>query len=720
MQFAHDFKDYTQNLDVVETWFANSVVAIQRATGASEETIIHELKQLPEVQKITKTKINYLKQDKRGNRKPQQKPLVKYLKEMQDSSNVITPMFTSFVSKDVKEAPQPKFIKAKMAERKAVKGAAAAADNAGDKTKSIILTGVQNAIKILINSFSGAALSAHNPFYSGSLHQVLCAMCRVSTAIATSIVERLIAGIRFYHKPSLVTDDLVLTIQKTNRTKVIMAMEDLGLRYPTRDECLAIIRRSYKDYWWEVEKEEEFLPVLDSLDEVERASFCYSMDFYHIYKMNHTVIKDMVTDITVNDMDAIDTNVPWIMKTLNDDEKFFLTGLIGEEIKGSFLKDHLKEGSPLRDKINGLAYRMKQRLLKYKTLSDAFFLTEILPIDVGNQDKAIRHAVSLGDTDSSILNCMHITKLHYGESKFTPDQNPATEFAVYLINGAIEHGLGTFTGQMNVHPDDRNRLVMKNEFGFSALFMTPYKKTYFSKVRSCEGSVYADDNPRYELKGQRFHAGKSNKDMVSELHKWMKDIPVKLERGEKISRTELLDMIIDIEKDIENGLDRKEDHKFPVLKIKPFEAYSNPKSQEWAKHNLWEWCFAGSYGSGGKEGYASYKLPLRFEGGLQKFIETTSPRVRNGIEKYLDYVTDGDVKKRSSKSIKYLPIPVDVMKLHGIPPEIKPLVDIDNATKKALDPHHLVLAAMGIVMIKKDKSSGDNLVRQKKIQDILI
>lgn len=720
MKFAKHYAEYGQNLDILQTWIDTSVEAIQRVSGMDKDKAEEFVLSQPELDNINDTKIKFLLQDKDGNRAPKMVPIKQYLDRMGKHTGVMTPMFTSFLSKDVKEAPQPKYIKEKMAERKKVKKASIVAKNKKDFVKATILTGVQNAIKILINSFSGAALSAHNPFYSGSLHQVLCAMCRVSTAIATSLIERLIAGIRYYHKPSLVSDDLMQTIMKCNTTEVAMAMEEFGLHYPTRDECLDVIRRSYLDYWWDTEKEDEFLPILDQMTKEERAAFVYTLDFYHLFKFNDGPIREFVKDLTFNDFMSLPTDVPWVMDSLSDDETNFLAGIIGEDIKGSFLYEAIAEDSEIRLNVNALAHRLKAKLTKYTLLGDAFFLTDILPLDVGNQDKAIRYATSLGDTDSSLYTTMMINEIYYGEADFTTEQDPVTELCIFLANGVIEHGLGVFTGQMNVHPDDRYRLALKNEFRFNSLQMTPYKKTYFASIAACEGAVYADDNRQYEIKGQRFHAGKSNRDMIKELHNWMKEIPWKLKAGEKIDRGELLRMIEDIENDIESSLDRRTDVKFSTLKIKPYEAYSNPKSQEWAKHKLWNWCFGDTHEEGTDEGYTAYKLPLRFEGGLEHFLKTTTPEVRAGFEKYLNYVTDNKKDKWFSKSITYIPIPIDSMINHGIPDEIKPLVDIEKAIKRALDPHLLMLANLGIVTFKKDKSSGDNVVIQKRISDILV
>ncbi len=720
MKFAKDYKDYKQDLDISLAYLEASILGITRATNLSSLEAEEFVKAQPEWKAKDEIKIDFISANRDGERTIKTMPIVDYLNKLGKSDAIITPTFTSFVSKEKKEAPHSRYLKMKMIERKAVKKAAAISYNAMESVRATVLTGIQNAIKIFINSFSGAARSGFNPFYSASLHQVLCAMCRCSTAIASSIIERLIAGIRFYHKPSLVSDDLLQTIQKYNRTEIIMAMNDLDLVYPSKQDCLDIIRRSYIDYWWELEKEDEFMPILDTMDNVERAAFCYNLDLFHLLKFNPVSIKNVLSDLSFNDFNSLDTNVPWIMDELSGDESNLIMGLIGDSVKGTTLRDNLNKGNPMRLKINALAHRLRRKLLKYKVLSDAFFLTDILPLDIGNQDNAIRYAVALGDTDSAIYTTMLINELYYGEAKFTPDQNPITELCIFFANGVIENGLGIFTGQMNVHPDDRYALNLKNEFRFGVLLMTAFKKTYFSSVATVEGAVLADDNPKYEIKSQRFHAGKANKEMVKELHDWMKAMPKTLENGEKIDRNELIDLIIGVEDNVLQSLDSKIDHKFATLKIKPLSMYSKPESQEWAKHLLWEYCYGKDLGSGGNDGYASYKLPLHFEGGLSNFIENASPKIKAGFNKYLDYVTKGDDSKRSSRRIVYIPIPLDVMRNTGIPDEIKPLIDLDKAIKSTLDPHLLTLSGLGITLFKKNKMSGDNVVLQKRLKDIMV
>jgi len=717
MKFTNAPSEYTQDLDVLESYITNIGVGVKRLTGLDGDELTKAIMDQPEMSKVRDLEIKILVKNDKGDRKEVTVPVVDYIKKIADSDAVFSPTWTTFHPKSKRCPPQSSYIKKRMKERKSVKGRAQDADLAGDRIQAIILTGVQNALKILINSFSGACLSAFNPFYSPALHQVLCAMCRVSVAIATALIERLLAGIRYYHTPEHVADDLLLTIQHCKKATVADAVETIGLDYATYDQCLEIIRRSYCDYWWDEKQEIKFTGILKSMDKYELSQFAYTNDLYNLLSLNPVSMKKLLGDLAFNDYKSLDTNVPWVMDSLSSDETNLIAGLIGSDIKGSKIYKHLKEGAELRPHINALAHRLRGKLVDYSVLADAFFRTKILPIDVGKQDTAIRQSVGLGDTDSSLYTTMLINMLYYGEISFEEKHNPITEVCIFFANGLIEHGLSTFTGQMNVDLSDRNELALKNEFRFTSLQMTPFKKTYFASVAANEGAVYADNKPHYEVKGQRFHAGKSNKEMVDELQAWMKALPLGLREGGKVKRQELIDMIVKVEEDILTSLDSKENVKFKTLRIKPFESYTAPRSQEWAKHCLWNWCFGERYGMADDKGYLSYKVPLKYDGGLEYFIKNAPKHVREGYEKYLDYVTEGDPKKRASKSIIYIPIPVDVMAKHGIPVEIRECVNLDKTIREATDPHLLMLANMDLSVFRKDNNRGE--IRQKRISDIL-
>lgn len=705
-RFSKPYSEYTRELSPVEQYRERMIDGLVRSTGCTLEAATNIVEDAIIESGYEALNCTYTQKQPDETRAVVTKPMVQYLKGVEVSDFVMAPTLTTFYPRRLRKSLITGEIVAGMTKRKGVKRQAQLDKLAGNITAATIGKGLQNAIKVFINSWSGATQSAFNPFYCKSTHPVLTSMCRISTAIATAMVERALAGKRYYFEPHKVTEDLMLTIAKCPREQIKAAQMEYDLHVPTVDELLDIVRASYKYYWWDESKEETFLPLMNSLDDVERMAFAYSGDFYHLFKYNHKLISKFLNNVTNINPDTLPTAIIKeingsagdISKAIGKDERDLLANLVGSEIAGVVLEAAIDpESNKYRgEEFSNLVYRIASNITLYMDsfapMISAFFRTDILPIDLGKQDNAIRKTVPLGDTDSTVYTTKHINKLHYGCNSFGTEQEPVANFCIYLINGMIEHGLGSFTGQLGVEDEFRTKLIMKNEFGFPSLMLTNVAKHYMGYKKTEEGLVY--DKLEFERKGVRLHAGKLNDDAREQLHAWAERTMVELNSNKLIDRGELVDMILDIEGDIEASLTRTEGAYYNRVRMKPLAEYSRPQSQEYGKHVFWNKVFGEKYGFAPEnEPYMAYKCSLKFNGRVSTWVETLTPEQQRGYKEYLAYIEKDDKHVPT-----FITIPMDVYKLKSTPTELLDLVDREKVAKTSTDAHLLHLSSLGIIL----------------------
>ena len=695
---THDYSTYTQNLNITEGYVEGMVSGLVKLGVHEEAEAYAVVRKAVKACSPDKTKITLVTKDHEGVRGKKTLSLTDFLDSVDKSDLFIAPTLATFHPPHVKRSLVVDEIKDTLARRSVVKKIMVKAEGAGDKNVATMSKGLQNAIKVLVNSWSGASLSPFNPFYCKSIHPALTTMCRISTAIATSIVERLMSGTRYYHTPHKVVEDILSTIKHCNRTAIQKVLDMNWIHVPTVEETLEVILNSTRLYWWDDSKRKTYTLLVNSLTDIERMAFVYGVDFYNLYKFNHDYIYGIIANATEIDPLKLPHQTTNVLKTLNGDEMNLLSGLVGATIKGTSIWENINEGDKHLDYINNVAVSMMNALDKLVPIADAFFKVKHLPLDVGNQDNSIRRTVPAGDTDSTIFSVLHIVDLHYGDVKFGVERNPVVEFCIFLVNGAIEHGLGTFTGQMNVQPDVRASLVMKSEFNFPVMMLTNVAKTYHGIKTSVEGMVYT--KPEFELKGARFHAGKGNIALVTKLKDWMNNNLINLTKGIKINRGELVDMIYEVEQDIAASISRKENVYFQKLNKKALAEYSNPKSQDYAKQVMYNETFGATYDKmSDNEQVGCYKIPLKFNNGVEAWYATLTRVQQKGYDRYLAYV---------GKPLKDVPtftiVPVEVVHTVGLPNELKDIVNLTKLTKSTLDPHYLNLGSMGITMNYKESN----------------
>lgn len=715
MSFVRDLKEYKRDFNITDNYTRQLAIGLARLRGVDEAVALEFMHKVLEENKerIDGTKIEFTLRGENGDRTVREVPILDYLKKINDGRLGMSPTLTSYKRPDQELSLIVEDIAQGMAKRKIVKKEAHAAKQAGNTVLNTIKNGGQNAIKVLINSWSGASLDKHNTFNCQSTHPTLTTMCRVSTALATASVERFLGGKRYYHTPEKVIEDILVTIDKCCSATISVTMDKFKLKYPSIDDVLTVIKRSTEYYWWDSSGYKTIIDLVKTLSPQERAAVVYDGDFYHMYTYNKDFIDTMLTKLSTT-LSLEDPNKDRL-KEMDGDIATLVSNLMGNEIKGTALWDYLDPekhpaDNPIKVKANLVANNLLNGFDEYKLLITTFFRTNHFPIDVGAQNHAIRVTVPLGDTDSTIFSTKHINAMYYGECTFEEDQEPVSDVMVYMVNGIIAHALGNFTAQLGVVEDRRDLLVMKNEYKFPSLQLLPVAKTYHAYVKAQEGLVFS--KREFELKGSRFHAGASNQDLVKELHQLMDDNLVNLNQGKKINRGELVDIILRVEEDIVGSLSRKDNVYFKRGRIRNHTEYKKPDISVYNHYTLWNEVFGEKYGKAPDPTYMAYKVDLNYPNGFEEFFNTLTPKQQKGIDMW----RVKHQKKDSVYPTAFL-VPMENFFKYGLPEELKPFAYIQKIANSVLDPHRLNLQAMGILLDKGKKSDSPGIMLSEIIEE---
>ena len=695
MEFMHDLKTYTRDFDLMNDYINKMSIGLSRARNIPiEEAMIFVGKEAEKSLDASKEiLVRFTHRQENGDRIIRKVHLLDYIKKIEAAGLGMSPTMTTYKRPDQEVSLIVENIAGSMATRKIVKREAQLADQRGDSTLNTIKNGGQNAIKTLINSWSGAALQEHNTFTCRSTHPSLTSFCRISTALATASVEKFLAGKRYYHTPDKVVEDILAVLAKSDMGQVTIAVDFYKLYAPTVDELVTLIRESSDYYWFDLSGFDSIIPLLKSMSAAERAAFAYDGDFYHLYIFNRKFVDNMLTEMTVTE--NLPTPEKECIKDVDGDEFCLISNLLGDSIAGTSLWDFMdKDKHPVDNEIRAQANRVAANLIglgkKYSLLIRTFIRVNHFPIDVGAQNHAIRRTVPLGDTDSTVYSTKHINELYYGEALFDRTHEPISDVMVFMVNGVIGHVLGNFSAQLGVVKESRKLLVMKNEFKIPSLQLTQVAKTYHAYVRAQEGLVFS--KRKFELKGSRFHAGKSNAKVIEELQKYMDDNLVNLNSGKLINRGELIDIVLRIESEIEESIQTSGDPFFNRMRVKAREEYKDPDG-DWSRYTLWDALYADVSRKAPTPGYTGYKIPLSFGEDSKAWLASLSDRQQKA---YLRW-TEAHGKKPTAVPT-FILIPVECYDIHGIPEQLKPHINRKKVLGAITDPHRLNLVSMGIIL----------------------
>lgn len=626
-----------------------------------------------------------------GDRQLMEMPITRFFSIVEKKQLILSPSMTAYMRPDQRMSPLANFIAGNLKRRSGAKKEMFEAEMAGDHVTAAIKDAFQTTQKIKNNSLSGGQCSPSTILYNKSAHSTLTSGCRTGASYGNANNEKFLYGNRHYWAPDVAKSNILSIVNHTDMERLAQVLMRYHIQPPTAAQTRECILRSTNPYW---RSETYFQPIqalIDSLNPIERAAVVYTGDMYHLAQCNPNFVRDFLTKLSVKCDEPLDVEqATQAIGALDDNTKAFVSMLCVKELAGGTIKD-AKARPTDYGIIGATAKKIRSVLDEHHDLVTTLWVSDNIPSSIYYLPNIIRRSAITSDTDSTIFTVQYWTEWFHGKSDFSQDSVAVASAMVYLSAQTIRHILARFTGNAGVAPTHITRLSMKNEFYFPVFVLTSRAKHYFAYVAAREGNVYKEYG--MEIKGVALRNSNVPPAITAKAHKLMRKLMDEVIAGRRISARSVLRAIAKIEEEIRVSVLRG-DYKFlSRVQIKGAQSYKDPTSSNFTHYQMWEEVFACKYGSAPEPPYGAIKVPLTLK---------NATRLRAwlaGIEdrQFAD-VMGAWLTKQGRKDLNLLLLPEQQLGVHGIPSELKEVVDIRNLISQTMEAFYLVLESMGIFM----------------------
>lgn len=690
--FKRQTGGYTTEINPLNNYMAQAITFVMTYLNTDKVNADRIVRNAIKDKGPTNPDVEYRARKINGDRELRTAKLSDYIKDTVRDGDIIVPSFTVYDHPDKNRSLHSDFLKINIERRSKHKELAFAAYQSGDMNEFVRNDVLQKVMKIFNNSLSGAYASKSTSLYNPSQHYTLTSMTRAVASIGNAVSESVIAGNKCLYTPDSVMNYITSIITIVDLKQVASAINMYKLHTPSAEEVMKMLCYSSDRYWTNVSKKKIILDYLLRLNEIQLTAVMYVNDLFHLRMYNDAVIKDFVGSLG----SRVTTGVLNPLKVLNIDlegvnnlvHHVCMEDIRGMKVKYSKLVD---ENPEVLDILGATAENIYKVLNKYRILLKAFFITDILPIDIGNIKDSYRDVIVLSDTDSTCGSYDNWTHWYYGYDRFTPEAVGLSAAVMTINTQVIDHNIKVFAKNMNVEDSSVELLKMKNEYFWSVFVTANVSKHYFANTWIQEGNVYA--KPKLELKGVHLIASAGNQDVAKIAHDGMTSMLTAIENGVKLNPKEILKGVANIERKILTAVDNGDISMFKLDKIKEPSAY---KVDDMAKtpyfhHQLWKDVFMDKYGDPGEPTYMVVKIP-------------TILKSKRLLTEYLAGIEDETIKdkleiclaKHNKQMLGTFRIPLTIAGGSGVPKEILGAIDKQRIVLDNMNIFYIQLETLGI------------------------
>lgn len=636
--------------------------------------------------------VTYMHRENYEDRVMKKTTMSRYLKDVEENNESMSPTFTSYCSPDVRQSLLALNTMEKIKDRDRIKGEMFDAQNAGDTVTELFKNIGQNNAKIRNNSLSGASLSASTCLFNPTSHSSLTTNCRNTTAYGNANNEKFIEGNRHYFDVEVILNNLVSISYLSDMEKVERAMKEYGLHYPTKEDVIECIDRSRHLYFRSDQYMKEVYDYIDKMKPLERAAFVYTSDFYHLYKHNKAFVTGFLTRVIQKPTVVLHNPDP-MMKAVDEDVINLARQICRNFSAGKKPKEIRKESEENYQLLARTVWNINESLISIKYIVDAFWMSDNMPASAGNFPWSLRRSVLGGDTDSTLFTAQEWVQRLFGKIGFSDDENSTSDVIIFLAAQTVQHLLAKMSGNYGVHPDRVFDIQMKNEYKFDIFTPTTMAKHYFAMQSAQEGNVYR--KPKLEMKGANFISSATPGDVVKDVKEMIMKLMMDVVAGNDIYLQDLLDQIKAKEDSIYKTVKSGDTQFFRAIDMKAAKAYKieDPDKNPYWNHTFWNRTFGKKYGMADEPPYRMLKVAMgirnisefndwmeKLDAGLAEDIRTELARVGK------KFITTG-----------YIPMPI--VQLTGIPDEFLEAANARKIVKDSCSVYYHFLESMGIMMV---------------------
>jgi len=690
--FKRDLDGYTTTMNPVANYSEQAIRFIMRYGDMEKPEATKVLRECCVKKKIKNPLLTYRGRKSNGDREEMTLSLTDYIKSAVSSGDILVPSFTVYDNPKVNKSLHAEFLTTNIKRRAKHKKMAFAAYQDGNMQEYLSNDVLQKVMKIFNNSLSGAYGSQSTTLYNPSQHYTLTSMTRSVASIGNGVTESMVAGNKLLYTPDAVMNYITACITVPNLNKISTAMNRYDIKYPTAEEVHIMLRYSSDRYWSDQESQDSIAKYLGKLTPVELASVMYVNDLYHLRMHNEELVKDFLTKLSKRCVTGSTTP----LKALNRDVEGInnLAHLICiEDIKGLKINynDLEKDNPELLTILGSTVENIYATLNEYRLLIKAFFVTDMLPIDIANIKDMSRDVIVLSDTDSTCGSYDNWVHWYYGNTRFTQEAIALSAAVMTINTQVIDHNLRVFSKNMNIEKESVGLLKMKNEYFWSAFVVCNISKHYYANTWFQEGNAFK--KAKLELKGVHLIASAGNQDIVSKAHADMAEYLKSFEDGKKISAKVVLKKVADLERMILKTISTGDVGIYKLEKIKPFESYNGdtPEKTPYFHHMIWDKVFKDKYGDPGDPTYLVIKLPttMKSKRKMGEWLESLEDR------EVADKLS-GVLRSANKTHIGTFRLPLNVVGEHGVPKELLSCVDRYRCVVDQCNIFYLLLETIGI------------------------
>ncbi len=688
--FIKNNDQYVRDYNIVKKYINDSAFFIHKMKNIPIDTAKDLVKKAISKEgpaPLSNPKVLMLERSDNGDKYQKELNVLDYIKAIEDSKDTCAPTMTTYNGSHIKVSQYAKFISSKMLKRKKVKKLSHQFMMEKNPVLALQYDILQKAIKIIINSLSGAHGSAGTPLYNHSAHPTLTSTGRCATSYANANNERFLEGMRHYWSYETAQSDIVSIVSNTDYDLLKNTIDQYSIVYPSVKDVLLCIYESCKAYWRDDDLFNRLIRLVNTFTPIQRAAYLYTQDLYSLYRLNPTLVQSIVLDFHQCPDEICDNPDYWM--GIVDDDMFMTVSLIASEILDGRSVDDLKKNDYLSyQKFASVAKHFINVREKYKSIIETFWRTEHIPSSIASYPSAVRKTVIVSDTDSTIFTVSNWVERVKGKLGFGKGEMSVAAVIVYLASQTLKHVLAIFSANMGVSTDKIFQLTMKNEYMMESLMLTSKSKHYSYKIVAKEGNVYSKSE--LDIKGKTLRDSKIPDFLRNELKIMINDVLEDIHKGKGINTLDYLKRVANLEKNIMGKIIRGSSDYLTRERIKEKENYRLPKSSNYYYYELWQYVFADKYGSITTLPAATVKisLPMSNKTMMKDWILSIKDK---DIARRLDTF----LKNSGRDKLSMILVPLEVTSGSGIPIEIVEAMNIRKIIYASMEGFYLVLESIG-------------------------
>lgn len=699
--FTKPPEQYVRDIDPVRAYVkqVSSYIATTKNISLEEATVL--TKKLVR-ERLRDPKLTHLHRKENGDREVSETTLLTYIGSNVRANRILAPTFTTYLNNTEKNSMLAEFIANNVKIRSVSKKIAQKAKAQGDTELFISKNNEQNMMKTYNNSLSGAFAQRGCILFNETAHNTLTSITRSVTSLANANNEKIIAGNRYYQTPESLFTNLIYISSNVDISSVQAVVDKYRLHHPTTADTVTCLKRS-TDLYFQDEKyyQTKIIPYLDRLSSYQRAAICYVGDLYHIRQYNDQLVREFLDDISQPiPSQSTDPDIPNQLHAIPESVLNYVHQIWFSAVK-AYGKDYAKlHADGKAASMLETAKHVESVLERYKDFIQCFFVSDILPNNSNKLKYMRRRTVVLSDTDST---CFTLDKWveWYAGSFSVNDKNIAIAGAVALITTeAIKHILAKLSANINVSRENLHVLAMKNEFLWTVHMPTEVSKHYAAYTVMQEGSVFG--KPEIEVKGVHLKNSAVPRYVINDTKELLEYILKTVNDNEKLSMTDILTRIKNVENTISVSIDKGESVYLKKSSIKNKEAYVEDEFKSpYQRHRFWTDIFEPKYGTIAEPPYNTIKMPT---------ILTSSSKLKAWIESIEDTELSARLQlwltKYCKKDLPTVYINMDYASGYGVPQELLSIIDKKKIILDITIQYRLILESLGL-LIEKNRTISE-------------